>query len=106
MQRQLRSLRTGRHARRGNFMASALGQMTIYLHSSTVSPQLAFAKAIAAGAFTRDNSAANFAGGFVFMGEGERGQFVFKHVDTCAYIVLEEKTSLPRSSFSYLGSRT
>lgn len=63
----------------------------ITLRSSNISPRLAFAHAISRGTLSRDEAADNFAGNFMFMGEDERGQLVFKNSTTRAYVVVKEK---------------
>jgi hypothetical protein len=49
-------------------------------------PRTAFARAIALGILSDDESSPIFAGNFMFMGDDESGRHLFKHILTRAYI--------------------
>jgi hypothetical protein len=60
------------------------------LQASTVDPQIAFENAIAAGHFSVNPSAPNYAGRFMFMGETASRRLVFKNRDTRQYVTFPD----------------
>ena len=57
--------------------------MTSFLHTN---PRIAFETAIERGALSADETAENYAGRFMYMGDNEKGEHLFKHINTRAYI--------------------
>lgn len=49
-------------------------------------PAEMFDKAIASGRLSTVESAPNFAGNYMYMGDADRGSAMFKHIETRAYL--------------------